>query len=108
MEEGASSAFVGFFGVRSGSSGCSSKLPAQTEAQTEAVPVLQPTRAGEAGELGVQAAGARRAPAAALLSRTRRTLQISKRISHAQMPARFPGRSPLPSGSESEGEDEEQ
>ena len=42
-------------------------------------------------------AGARRAPAAALLPRTRRTLQIPNRISHAQMPARFPGRSPLPS-----------
>ena len=39
-------------------------------------------------------AGARRAPAAALLPRTRRTLQIPNRISHAQMPARFRRRSP--------------
>ena len=45
---------------------------------------------------GPGCAGARRAPAAALFPRTRRTLQIPNRISHAQMPARFPRHSPPP------------
>ena len=99
VEEGASSAFVGFFGVRSGSSGCSSKLPAQTEAQTEAVPVLQPTRAGEAGELGVQAAKARAALPQPPCSHAHAALYRSR--SGPRTPRCQPdfqgGRSPLPS-----------
>ena len=43
---------------------------------------------------GPERAGARRAPAATLLARTRRTLQTSNRMSHAQMRARFRRRSP--------------
>ena len=47
---------------------------------------------------GPERAGARRAPAATLLARTRRTLQTSNRMSHAQMRARFRRRSSTPTG----------